>query len=143
MFLNAKTLEKRYDVKPRTRYLRCGRQKLIDLLKTGLDIQYGKKFGSFKLDGDGVVAQFKDGSEVQGGMLVGADGNNSVVRKALLRDVKLTELPVNLIGAVRRFTPEQAVLVRELNPLLFFGLQPETKTFFFFSIQVRQKPRVF
>lgn len=137
MFLNAKTLEKKYDVKPRTRYLRCGRQKLIDLLKTGLDIQYGKKFDSFKMDGDGVVSRFTDGSEVRGGMLVGADGNNSLVRKALLGDVKLTELPVNLIGAVRRFTSEQAVPVRELNPLLFFGLQPETKTFFFFSIQVR------
>jgi len=68
--------------------------------------------------------------------LIGADGNNSVVRGGLKMDnPKLTSLPVNLVGALRHFTPEQAVPVRALNPLLFFAMHPETKTFFFFSIQ--------
>ena len=48
----------------------------------------------------------------------------------------LTSLPVNLIRAVRRFTPEQAAPVRALNPLLLFAMRPETKTFFFFSIRL-------
>jgi hypothetical protein len=59
------------------------------------------------------------------------------VRRGLkMENTELTPLPVNLIGASRHFTPEQAVPVRALNPLLFFGLQPETKTFIFWSIQV-------
>ena len=84
-----------------------------------------------------MISKFKDGSTAKGELLIGADGNNSVVRGGLkLENSKLTSLPVNLIGTVRRFTPEQAVPVRAPNPLLFFAIHPETKTFFFFSIQV-------
>jgi 2-polyprenyl-6-methoxyphenol hydroxylase-like FAD-dependent oxidoreductase len=138
LFLNAKTLEVRYKVLPVRRFLRAGRQKLRKVLTTGLSIQYGKSLKSFETLATGeVIARFADGSSASGGLLIGADGNNSVVRRRLkMENTELTPLPVNLIGAVRHFTPEQAVPVRALNPLLFFGLQPETKTFIFWSIQV-------
>jgi 2-polyprenyl-6-methoxyphenol hydroxylase-like FAD-dependent oxidoreductase len=138
LFLNAKTLEVRYKVLPVRRFLRAGRQKLRKVLTTGLRIQYGKSLKSFEtLDTGEVIARFADGSSASGGLLIGADGNNSVVRRGLkMENAELTPLPVNLIGAVRHFTPEQAVPVRALNPLLFFGLQPDTKTFIFWSIQV-------
>jgi 2-polyprenyl-6-methoxyphenol hydroxylase-like FAD-dependent oxidoreductase len=139
LFLNAATCEVRYQVYPTKRFLRAGRQKLRKVLTTGLDIQYGKHLGSFETTDSGVIAKFKDGSTAMGGLLIGADGNNSVVRECLkMENSKLTSLPVNLIGAVRHFTPEQAVPVRALNPLLFFAMHPETKIFFFFSIQVCQ-----
>jgi 2-polyprenyl-6-methoxyphenol hydroxylase-like FAD-dependent oxidoreductase len=93
---------------------------------------------SFKTTEDGeVIAKFKDASTAKGGFLVGADGNNSVVREGLkMVNTKLTSLPVNVIDVVRHFTPEQAVPVRPLNPRLFFAMHPETKTFFFFGVQV-------
>ncbi len=138
LFLNAATCEPRYHVYPRSRYLRAGRQKLRKVLTSGISIQYGKHLDSFVVEGDSVIAKFKDGSSTTGGLLVGADGNNSVVRTGLIMEnSKLTSLPVNLIGAVRHFTPEQAVPVRALNPLLFFAMHPETRTFFFYGIQVR------
>ena len=138
LFLNAATCKAKYEVYPTKRFLRAGRQKLRLVLTEGLDIQYGKHLDSFETTDSGeVIANFKDGSSVKGGLLIGADGNNSVVRPGLkMESSNLTLLPVNLIGVVRHFTPEQAVPVRELNPLLFFAMHPETKTFFFFSIQV-------
>jgi len=118
--------------------MRVGRRKLRTILSSGLDIQYGKSLQSFeKLETGEVVATFTDGTSVKGSLLVGADGNNSVVREGLkMENTRLTPLPVNLIGAVRRFTPEQASPVRALNPLLFFAMNPETRIFFFYSVQV-------
>jgi 2-polyprenyl-6-methoxyphenol hydroxylase-like FAD-dependent oxidoreductase len=138
LFLNTKTLEVRYKVLHVRRFLRAGRQKLRKVLTTGLSIQYGKSSKSFETLNTGeVIARFADGGSASGGLLIGADGSNSVVRRGLkIENTELTPLPVNLIGAGRQFTPEQAVPVRVLNPLLFFGLQPETKTFIFWSIQV-------
>jgi len=48
----------------------------------------------------------------------------------------LTPLPVNLLGVVRHFTPEQAAPVRALDPLLFQGLNPETGNYLWYSLQV-------
>jgi 2-polyprenyl-6-methoxyphenol hydroxylase-like FAD-dependent oxidoreductase len=120
------------------RFLRVGRRKLRTILSSGLDIQYGKSLQSFETLWTGeVVAKFNDGTSVKGSLLIGADGNNSVVREGLkMESTQLTPLPVNLIGAVRRFTPEQAAPVRALNPLLFFAMNPETRVFFFYSVQV-------
>jgi 2-polyprenyl-6-methoxyphenol hydroxylase-like FAD-dependent oxidoreductase len=106
-----------------------------------LDIQYGKALESFSTTEDAVIAKFKDESVVKGGLLIGADGNNSVVRGGLeMENSKLTQIPVNLIGALRRLTPEEAAPARKLNPLLFFAMHPDTKTFFFFSIQASPQP---
>jgi 2-polyprenyl-6-methoxyphenol hydroxylase-like FAD-dependent oxidoreductase len=139
LLLNAATGEKVFDVRPQTRFYRVGRQKLRDLLSTGLDIRYGKKLESYQTTEDGeVVAKFKDGTATKGRMLIGADGSYSAVRTALMGEsAHLTSLPIQLIGVVRHFTAEEIAPARTLNPLLFFATHPETNVFFVYSIQVR------
>ncbi|TAQ89502.1 hypothetical protein B7494_g2158 [Chlorociboria aeruginascens] len=110
LFLNAATCEKRYHVIPKTRYLRVSRQRLNEFLTEGIDIQYGKRLESFLTLGNGnIEAVFDDGTSVEGALLIGADGNNSVVRSGLqMETTQLTPLPVHMLGVIRHFTPEQA-----------------------------------
>lgn len=128
----------RYSVYPVNRFVRVGRRKLRTVLSSGLDIQYGKSLQSFEtLETGEVLAKFSDSTSVKGSLLIGADGNNSLVREGLkMESTQLTPLPVNMIGVVRRFTAEEAAPVRALNPLLFFAMHPETRVFFFYSVQV-------
>lgn len=61
------------------------------------------------IDGS-VNANFEDGTTYSGSMIIGADGNNSAVRKFLFPEsYKLNLLPVNLVGVIRHFTPEQGM----------------------------------
>lgn len=137
LLMNGLDCEPRYHVYPRSRFLRAGRQKLREVLSSGLPIQFSKQLESFETSNTGcVTAKFSDGTTSQGRLLVGADGNSSAVRSGLT-DQKLESLPVNLIGAVRNFTSEQFAPVRALNPLLFFAVNPKTHVFFFYSTQVR------
>lgn len=59
---------------------------LRDLLLTSLDsyIQFDKKFERYDLSDDGVVVYFADGTQVNGSMIVGADGVRSPVSKQML-----------------------------------------------------------
>jgi 2-polyprenyl-6-methoxyphenol hydroxylase-like FAD-dependent oxidoreductase len=138
MFLNCATGEARYRIPPSKRRLRLHRQKLRDVISAGLDIQEGKGLKSIENLPDGrLKAHFTDGTSEIGSLIIGADGNNSMVRRELLPEgYKLNPLPVNLIGVVRHFTPEQAIPIRDLDPLLFQGLHPETGNYLWYSIQV-------
>jgi 2-polyprenyl-6-methoxyphenol hydroxylase-like FAD-dependent oxidoreductase len=138
LFLDASTSKPRYRIPPSKRRLRLHRQKLRDLLSSGLDIQEGKGLVSVEtLPSGGVVAHFSDGTSATGSILIGADGNNSRVRKGLMgAEANLNLLPVNLVGVIRHFTPEQAAPARALDPLLFQALHPETSNYLWYSIQV-------
>src|SRR6266567_2391346 len=52
-------------------------------------IQLGARCVGFRQDDEGVWAQFADGREVQGDLLVGADGVYSVIRQQLFSDARL------------------------------------------------------
>ncbi|KAI1396618.1 FAD/NAD(P)-binding domain-containing protein [Hypoxylon fuscum] len=135
LFFNCETGAVRYKIPPSKERLRLHRQKLRNILADDLDIREGKKLVSVEQIEGGVRAHFEDGTFADGTILIGADGNNSNVRKHLLPDGHdLTPLPVSLIGVVRHFSPEQAAPVRALDPLLFQGLHPRTGNFLWYSI---------
>jgi hypothetical protein len=55
-----------------------GRLRLLNLLSTGLDIQWGKSVTFYKELANGTVeVHFKDGISMTGSMLIGCDGANS------------------------------------------------------------------
>jgi 2-polyprenyl-6-methoxyphenol hydroxylase-like FAD-dependent oxidoreductase len=103
-----------------------------------LNIQEGKQLVRVEEISDGIRAHFQDGTSAEGTILIGADGNNSNVRKFLMpEDHELNKLPVHLVGVVRHFTPEQAAPIRALDPLLFQALHPKTQNYLWYSVQVR------
>ncbi|CAF0848602.1 unnamed protein product [Rotaria sp. Silwood1] len=57
------------------------------LLKN-IDVQWNKRFVSYKILDDGVEVYFEDGSRVQGTLLVGCDGAKSLVRTQLIPDLQ-------------------------------------------------------
>ncbi|KUI61553.1 Zeaxanthin epoxidase, chloroplastic [Cytospora mali] len=137
LFLNAATCEVKFQVPPSKNRIRVHRHKFKEVLSRNLDIRLGKKLKSVETlpDGLGVRAIFEDGTHAEGSLLIGADGNNSIVRKHLLPQSQLNRLPLNLIGVVRHFTPEQAAPIRALDPLLFQALDPKTGNYLWYSIQ--------
>ncbi|CAF4848393.1 unnamed protein product, partial [Rotaria magnacalcarata] len=50
------------------------REDLRQALLTNIDVQWNKRFISYKIDDDGVEAYFEDGTSVRGTILIGCDG---------------------------------------------------------------------
>jgi 2-polyprenyl-6-methoxyphenol hydroxylase-like FAD-dependent oxidoreductase len=75
--------------------------------RQGIALLYGKRLCAIE-DGDaGIVARFEDGSEVQGDLVVGADGINSRVREIIIPDGPKPGF-TGLVG-VGGFVPRHAV----------------------------------
>jgi 2-polyprenyl-6-methoxyphenol hydroxylase-like FAD-dependent oxidoreductase len=90
---------------------------------------------TLQMHGGLVEVEFKDGSTVQGRLVVGADGSNSRTRELLCpKTWELEQLPVKLIGVTVRLTEEQVMPLRAINPLLFQGCCSLTGTYMWFSI---------
>ena len=81
---------------PTSMPLSADRTVLRRVLLQGLEehITFGKKFVSYEITDRGVTAKFDDGVEVEGSLLVGADGARSNVRKQFLPDL----IPVDTEG---------------------------------------------
>lgn len=96
-------------------------------------VHWGFKLNDIQLQDDGVKAVFAD-SEVQGRVLVGAEGSNSVTRRFLCPETyRNVPLDVKLLGAAVDMTPEQAAPLRNIDPLLFQGCHPDTNVFLWVS----------
>jgi salicylate hydroxylase len=76
------------------------RFKLRDILTTGLDIQWNKRFVSYEERYDCVVAHFEDGTTAEASLLVGADGVNSKVSDLLA--VRFACVSLLLLSTMRR-----------------------------------------
>lgn len=82
--------------------MRVDRARLRKWLMTGLEVQWGKKLSHHREEDGGVVAVFEHGEEVQGDVLVGADGVQSRVRKQLLPGIEPQRVPLRVaVGEVQ------------------------------------------
>ncbi|KAK3685265.1 hypothetical protein B0T22DRAFT_517258 [Podospora appendiculata] len=98
---------------------------------------WGKKLSTIeRIDDTGVRASLEDGTSYTGTLVVGADGAFSAVRRILApEDWQSRRLPCNAIGTSYFISEEKVRRLRdEVDPLYFFGTDPKTNTYSFWSM---------
>lgn len=80
-----------------------------------------------------MTAQFDDGTEHNGQVLIACDGARSRTRQILYPDAAMNPLPVQLLGASTLYTVEEMNGVQKIDPYIFQGSHPDTDVFLFFS----------
>ncbi|KAK5995464.1 FAD-dependent monooxygenase dbaB [Cladobotryum mycophilum] len=139
LFLNLETLETKFRIPPNERR-RVNREKLRRVLIKDIadHVHWGKRLvdvETLENEADGVRALFADGEQVEGRILVGADGTNSSARKFLVPDAYQNyQLPVEMLGAAVKMTRAEAKPIRDIDPLLFQGCHPTTGVFLWISM---------
>ncbi|MEV4569929.1 NAD(P)/FAD-dependent oxidoreductase [Nonomuraea sp. NPDC049419] len=81
-------------IPPAEGHFGINRQRLRDLLTTGLDVRLGKQCVGLS----GNTASFADGSTATGDLIVGADGTRSVIRAQVLPEAAFEDLGSALYG---------------------------------------------
>ncbi|KAL7904139.1 hypothetical protein GGI35DRAFT_472604 [Trichoderma velutinum] len=133
LHLDGGTGEIRHRIPPTKRLQQVDRQKLRNVLMSGLLIQWGKELESFEKSADGKISvKFTDGTFIKGDILIGADGSGSTIRR-LLNGAGLEEQPVTLLAATRHFTADQAAPFA--GRFLFHTTEPINNTFIWYGAQ--------
>ncbi|CAF9938261.1 hypothetical protein IMSHALPRED_000734 [Imshaugia aleurites] len=88
--------------------LNADRMVLRSVLMRGLEeyVEFGKDFSAYDISPSGVTIHFRDGSEAQGALLVGADGASSKVRKQLVPQLRLVDTEGRFVYGKSTLTPE-------------------------------------
>ena len=107
------------DLKAESRELPVSRITLRKLLLQGLEevVHFEKRFHHYEQRPDGrVAAHFEDGSEIEGDVLIGADGASSTIRGQLLPDARRIDTGIVAISGKTQLNDS----VRRLTHLRFF-----------------------
>eukprot|EP00026_Physarum_polycephalum_P009773 Phypoly_transcript_09909.p1 GENE.Phypoly_transcript_09909~~Phypoly_transcript_09909.p1 ORF type:complete len:369 (+),score=55.78 Phypoly_transcript_09909:75-1181(+) len=125
---------------------------LRELLQNGLEgvLHIGMKFVRYEEKGKKVVAFFEDGSEVEGDLLIGADGANSKVRSQLLPHAERVRTGVVAVICKTKYDesllphPHGSVIKCPDGQRMFIASykappeQPSDSSYVFFSLSSRE-----
>ncbi|KAI9690268.1 MAG: hypothetical protein M1822_009229 [Bathelium mastoideum] len=116
--------------------IRVSRRKFRAFLAQGLNVHYGHTLSGITYGSDDVTAEFENGKEVRGTLIVGCDGPRSKVRDLLLGEEKAKVTPLELVHsntAVVYGDAEKAKFVRSTHPIFSMACHPDA--FCFIAIQ--------
>ncbi|KAK7732084.1 hypothetical protein SLS57_001064 [Botryosphaeria dothidea] len=132
LFLDLRDCSVKFKIPPSKRW-RVNRERMRAALLEGLGehVQWGRRVVDVK---PGPVLVFGDGTTAAGRVVVGVDGARSKIREILAPETyRNKELPIRFTGVAVDMTPEQIKPLRDLDPLLFQGLHPDSKTYMWYS----------
>lgn len=121
-FMNPRTHEIQGVLSTETGQVMVDRNLLRRILVKNIDIKYNKHLTTYKIEGNSVIAEFKDGSSARGTLLVGADGSNSRVRVNLLHGFEAVHSrAIMLNGSVQLSRPEWEPILQHSSGGVLFG----------------------
>jgi 2-polyprenyl-6-methoxyphenol hydroxylase-like FAD-dependent oxidoreductase len=83
-----------------------------------------------------VTVSFEDGSKATGRLIIGCDGAQSRIRRALFPDRSANHvLPICFLGVRMDLAPDEIKPMRQLDPLFLAGTASGNDAFVFFSSQ--------
>lgn len=98
------------------KFYRLRRDKFRALLLEGIDVRWGKPIKDivYSADGRKITAQFADGTEDKGSVLIGSDGPHSAVRTVLVGPEKAQVTPIDFAATMcfSKHTRERALFLR-------------------------------
>ncbi|KAG8629409.1 hypothetical protein KVT40_003274 [Elsinoe batatas] len=135
LFYDLASSKARWEV-PAARRVRVGRERLVGLLREGLEVQWGKKVTGIRKGREGeMVVNFEDGEEARGTYVVGVDGTYSAVRRVVCREShEVYRLPVRFVGMHVALSEEEVRPVLDLDPYFLQGGDPKTDAFLWWSV---------
>ncbi|KAK4664677.1 uncharacterized protein QC763_507210 [Podospora pseudopauciseta] len=99
--------------------MRIRRRPWLELLKTGIDVRYGKRLSSVSVTDISMTIAFEDGTSETGTLLIGAEGAHSPTREFLFRrsphEAALLSCPIVTTATLTTFPKEIAGELAKLH----------------------------
>lgn len=108
-----------------------------EAVSRGIDVRHGERFVTATEDGDGVTAEFADGTTARGDLLLGADGIHSAVRPLTDPDAARPRYAGQRVfygystDAAPPNEPGRIEMLRGSGAAMGYAVSPEGETFWF------------